>query len=89
MFIKVNIPETEEGFEEGFGEGVWVIVDEDVRRLYDEDDEGTICEGILDNDSISYPGLLHGEKIPFVTRGERRPVVLLYWLREKYGDPET
>ena len=83
-YIKVNIPSSEEGFREGFGEGVFVIVDEDVRKLYDEDDEGTICEGILDNDCLYYPELKHGVIIPFEMRGDKRPVVLFSWLKENY-----
>ncbi len=83
-YIKVNIPADEEGFREGFGEGVFVIVDEEVRKLYDEDDKGTICEGILDNDCLYYPELKHGVRIPFEMRGDKRPVVLLSWLRDNY-----
>lgn len=88
-YIKVNIPANEEGFREGFGEGVFVIVDEEVRKLYDEDDKGTICEGILDNDCLYYPELKHGARIPFEMRGDKRPVVLLSWLRDNYEIAES
>lgn len=88
-FIKVNIPMDDFSFEMGNGEGVWVIVDEDVRKLYDEDDKGTICEGILDNDCVYYPELKHGAKIPFEMRGDKRPVVLLSWLRDNYELSES
>lgn len=82
-FIKVNIPMNEYAFDDGFGEGVFVIVDEDVRKLYLDDDHGSICEGILDNDCIYYPEMVPGTRIPFEMRGEKRPVVLWSWIREK------
>ena len=35
-YIKVNIPLTERDYLSGNGEGVWVEVDEETRRAYDE-----------------------------------------------------
>lgn len=69
QYIKVNLPNSEEKYISGNGEGCFVIVDEETRRLYDEDDFGTICEGILDNDSLYYPDLKHGVRVPFEMRG--------------------
>ena len=43
-------------------------------RAYDEDVTGGLYVGILDNDSCYYPGLNHGELLPFEMRGECRPV---------------
>ena len=84
--IKVNLPSSEKAFEAGNGEGVWVIVSDEVKAAHDSDETGLICEGILDNDSIYYPDLLHGETIPFELRGDCRPVTPFTWLHEKYGD---
>ena len=72
--IKINLPLTEQDYEGGNGEGVWVLVDPETKRAYDEDDSGEGYIGILDNDSYYYPGLYAGELIPFEMRGECRPV---------------
>lgn len=84
--IKVNLPASQEAFESGNGEGVWVIVSDEVKAAHDNDETGIVCEGILDNDSIYYPSLLHGEAIPFELRGDCRPVTPFTWLHDKYGE---
>lgn len=84
FYIKVNIPQDEDSFREGYGEGVFVIVTEDVYKLYKDDNEGTICEGILDNDSFYFSNMKHGVNFPFEMRGEKRPVVLYSWIKENY-----
>ena len=84
--IKVNLPPTEELYNQGAGEGVFVWVDSETKRAYDTDESGTTYEGIIDNDSIYYPGLTHGVKIPFEMRGTLRPVVPFNWLVEHYGN---
>ena len=43
----------------GNGEGVWVLVDPETKKAHDTD---------------VYPGLNHGELLPFEMRGECRPV---------------
>lgn len=73
-FIQINLPLTEEDYLSGNGEGVWVKVDPATRRDYDADKIGPGYFGILDNDSLYYPGLGPGEVIPFEMRGEQRPV---------------
>lgn len=85
-YIKANLPATEEAHKEGRGEGVWILVDESAKRAYDTDETGTIYRGILDNDSIYYPGLMHGEPVPVEMRGEARPVVPYKWLFDHYGE---
>lgn len=72
--IMVNFPLTEEDFAAGNGEGTWVLVDPDTKAAYDADAVGGGYIGLLDNDSFYYPGLNHGELIPFEMRGENRPV---------------
>ena len=84
--IKINLPTTEDESRTGNGEGVFVLVDDDVKRAYDNDEEGTEYRGILDNDSWSYPGLIHGEEIPIEMRGSSRPVVPYKWLLDRYGE---
>ena len=63
--------------EQGF-EGVWFLVTPEVKKAYDRGEDGTIYEGILDNDSYLYKGLMHGTKLPFIMQGERlKPIVVL------------
>lgn len=64
-YIKVNFPLTAEDFAIGNGEGMWVLVDKETKDAHDSDATGGRYVGILDNDSIYYPGLNHGELIPF------------------------
>ena len=75
--IKANLPEDPEGYERGNGEGCFFLVDDETKEAYDTDASGTGYVGILDNDSISYPNLKHGELLPLEMRGDRRPVVPL------------
>ena len=74
-FIKANIPFNEEGYEHGFGEGCFFIVDDRTKEAYDRDETGGGFVGILDNDSWHYIGLVHGEQLPLEMRGKNRPVV--------------
>ena len=61
--IKINLPKTKEEYETGNGEGVWAIVDEECKKAYDADEYGTQYIGILDNDSILYPHMIHGDDL--------------------------
>ena len=82
--IKVNLPETEDDYIDGNGEGVWVLVHEDAKIAYDTDaSEGTYI-GILDNDSIYYPHMKHGMAVVIEMRGEHRPVVPWLFLAHYY-----
>lgn len=87
--IKVNIPVNETDYKNGNGEGVWVLVDGFTEEDYNNDEAGTgrdgiPYEGILDNDSIYYPGLTHGTVVPLELRGGGRPVVQFDWLDANY-----
>lgn len=73
-YIKVNLPLTERDYEAGNGEGVWVLVDPETKEAHDTDATGKGYVGILDNDSLYYPGLGAGELMPIEMRGEKRPV---------------
>lgn len=74
-YIKVNLPDSPEHYEEGRGEGCFFIVDDRTKAAYDADENGTVYEGILDNDSLYFPGLTHGATLPVEMRGTARPVV--------------
>lgn len=76
--IMVNLPPEERDYLSGNGEGVWVLVDEETLEAYNRNSDDKNFVGILDNDSIYYPGLRAGMLIPFEMRGEYRPVVDFY-----------
>ena len=82
--IKVNFPICEKDFYSGNGEGMWVIVDDNVKKKYDNDDKGGSYTGILDNDSMYYPKLKVGAKVTFELRGKNRPVALIKDFLENY-----
>ena len=84
-YIKINLPDSEEKYRSGNGEGCFCLVTPEVKAAYDADENGTTYEGILDNDSVYYPGLNHGTLIPFEMRGSFRPVVPYTWLIEHYS----
>lgn len=83
-YIKANIPNTMDKFISGNGEGVWVLVDKETKRAYDEDASGGVYYGTLDNDCLYWNGLNAGEVIPFEMRGNFRPVVLFDWLNGNF-----
>ncbi len=75
ILIKANIPPSEEAYKNGYGEGCFFIVDEETKAAYDQDATGGEYFGILDNDSLYFPGLKHGERLPLEMRGTKRPIV--------------
>ena len=75
--IKVNFPRSARDLEDGSGEGMWVIIDPESKDIYDADTEGDIITGILDNDSMDNPDLVHGTPILCETRGYHRPVCVM------------
>ena len=74
-YIKANLPPTLEDYERGCGEGCWFIVDERTKAAYDNDEAGTGFFGTLANESLYFPGLSQGERLPLEMRGKKRPVV--------------
>lgn len=82
--IKINIPRTEEDFISGNGEGVWVLVEDDVHEKYHNDYVGGIFYGILHNDSVYFKELKFETKVPFTMRGKNRGVVLWDGFLENY-----
>ena len=82
--IKVNLPQSEQDYKDGAGEGVFVIVSAKTKEAHDNDISGSGYKGVLDNDSCYYSGLYHGAIIPLEMRGENWPVVPYTWLKERY-----
>ena len=85
--IKVNLPQDEEAYKHGVCEGCFFIVDDRTKTAYDLDATGGEYYGILDNDSLYYPGLKHGERLQIEMRGKQRPVVPLKALRKWKARP--
>ncbi len=77
MLIKVNLPKNAKEFDAGLGEGVWAEIDDAAAKAYEEDAVGGKYIGILQNDSIQYPGLKVGAEITFELRGNNRPIAIL------------
>ena len=69
------IPPDMEAYKHGFGEGCFFIVDDRTKTAYDLNATGGGFFGILDNNSLYYKGLKHGERLPLEMRGDRAPVV--------------
>lgn len=88
-FFKVNLPDSEKSYLSGNGEGVWVICDDETRKAYNQDEEGTTYKVTLDNDSTYYPKLRWGTEIPIEMRGVNRPIVPYQWLIDNYGESEA
>ena len=84
-YIKVNLPESEEDYLIGTGEGCWAIADKAAKRAYDEDADSGEYSVTLDNDSICWEGLIHGTVVPIEMRGDKRPVVPYNWLFARFG----
>lgn len=88
-YIKANLPPTEGDYITGNGEGVFILVDAATKEAHDADTTGAGYTGILDNDSIYYKGLRHGEAVPLEMRGENRPIVPFEWLLKNYGPADA
>lgn len=86
-FIKAILPPNEDCYKCGNGEGCWFIVDDRTKTAYDLDATGGTFYGILDNDSIYYPDLKHGERLPLEMRGNRAPVVPIEALKKWKAQP--
>ena len=82
--IKANLPSSAAEYRVGAGEGCFFLVSDEVKKAYDTDEKGTTYQGILDNDSYYFKGLLHGETLPLEMRGDKRPVVPYTWLIEHF-----
>ena len=78
--IKVNVPSSEEHYRMGIGEGVWVLVDEEVIAKREAGVSGIILAGVQDSPSEHWP-LSLADAIPFEMRGAGRPVVPYAWVK--------
>lgn len=80
--IKIILPKTEQDYINGYGESIWVLVNDETKAAHDRDETGGHYSGILDNYSIEYPNLKPGHVIPFEMRGEQKPVAFYDWLKD-------
>ena len=80
-YIKANLPDSPEAEERGNGEGCFFLVPPEVKKAYDSDEAGTLYEGVIDNESVYFPGILPGDLLPLEMRGKNRPVVSYDYLK--------
>lgn len=83
--IKVNLPETEDHYQHGSGEGCWALIDDEAFEAYNNNETSGTFFAILNNDSLEYPRFTAGTRILCEFRGEKRPVVPFSYL----NDPQT
>lgn len=83
--IKCNIPGSAEDYTEGYGEGCFVLVDQETLEAYENDTTGGRFEAVLDNLPAIYDGLEPGTVITIEMRGEKRPVAVYDELIERYA----
>lgn len=91
VMFKLNLPDTQDGFDRGNGEGVWAYSDDETKKIHDEEIVlGGIYFARILNDSVYYPGKLkYNEIVAFEMRGKYRPIAFFTELNEKYGPPKA
>ena len=79
-YMKFNIPDSEEKFKSGNGEGVWAMpLTPDDRAIYKDDSAvGKKFQVIILNDALTYP-IEWGSIITVESRGDDRPVLSYDW----------
>lgn len=75
--VKINLPQSQDKFAKGLGEGIWVSVDDITMAAYNSNTQGGVYTGSLRNDSYYYPHLKWGHTISFEMRGMNRAVALI------------
>lgn len=73
--MKVCLPSTEEDFEAGVGESLWVLVGPGAKEEWAAGTRGVGFIGVLDGRSIYYPSLGRGDLVVFEMKGVERAVV--------------
>ena len=77
--IKVNLPETEESYNKGNGEGCWAEIDDKTFQDWETDREGGQYVGrLLNTPFFDFHGLQYGDLFVFEMRGDKRPVATMY-----------
>jgi hypothetical protein len=87
LVIEVNIPYTEAMYRSGHGERVWLEVDRETAKAYDNDETGVGYFGIMRNNSRYFPELRFLDVVPFEMRGRSSPVVEWSFLKDKQPLP--
>jgi hypothetical protein len=79
LTLKVNLPRNDASFSDGFGEGCFVVVEEQTKALFDVNREGGIYVGILLNTPVykEWFHLKEGDPILFCMKGQLRPVAFV------------
>lgn len=84
-YFKVNLPNSQDSYESGNGEGVWAYTDAESYEKWKNDEQDAIIYVKILNDSVYYNGLEYGDLVPVELRGEYRPVAIYEELISKYG----
>lgn len=82
--FKVNLPETQENYISGNGEGVWACGNSKTLNAWRKNKNKGIYFAMVLNDSVYYPKLKCGMIIPIEMRGDKRPVALYEELLNNY-----
>lgn len=85
--VKANLPPGAEEYQQGNGEGVWVLVDKATEALHDQDGTGTAA-AFLANWPVTYPRMVWGDPVELELRGVKRAVVRLDSLQGPSERPE-
>lgn len=79
LTLKVNLPRNEELFNQGHGEGCFVVVEEETKAHFDVNNAGGVFLGILLNSPV-YKEWFHleeGDPVLFCMKGQLRPVAFV------------
>lgn len=87
LYLKINICDSLDAYLNGNGEGVWAIpLDEENKKILDEDKENTTAKIIMFNDSVYFRPLQAGSVIQVEIRPGYRPVMDINWMDEQLKD---
>ena len=62
---------------------MWALVDPETKKAHDADAEGEGYSGVLEDDSLYYPGLKAGTPVPLELRGTEKPVADFFGFLQK------
>lgn len=87
LYLKANLCDSMEAYTDGIGEGIWAIpLDEDNKKLLDDDKKGTFAKIITFNNSLYFPALAAGSVVQVEIRPGNRPVLDINWMQEQLKD---
>jgi hypothetical protein len=85
--IRINIPNSQWSEDEGFGEGMWVIVGNDTLTEWRKEASSGVHFASTYLNSFYFQKLKEGSVIPIKMKGGERPVAIYKELVDKFGEP--